>query len=151
MIQRIQTLFLLLAAVALAVCMMQPIGTWQPDALEGNTDLFNLCILAPDGSRSFNTWPLFALLLLACTISVVNIFLFKNRKLQMKLCSTSILLCALWMIGVAVICYLNEPDGFKFYPSFFLALPVIAVILLFMARARIKHDEKLVRAADRIR
>ena len=137
MIQRIQTLFLLLAAVALAVCMMQPIGTWQPDALEGNTDLFNLCILAPDGSRSFNTWPL--------------IFLFKNRKLQMKLCSTSILLCVLWMIGVAVICYLNEPDGFKFYPSFFLALPVIAVILLFMARARIKHDEKLVRAADRIR
>ncbi len=151
MIQRIQTVYLLLAAVVMAVCLMNPIGTWQPDALEGNTDLFNLCVVAPDGARSFTTWPLFAVLLVACTLSVVNIFLFKNRKLQMKVCNVGVILCVLWMIALVVIAYLNEPEGFKFYPSFYIALPVVAVILLFMARARIHHDEKLVRAADRIR
>ena len=129
----------------------------NPVGLPNRTGLLSLKAIPSFrmGRRGMQRKPMnsisFLFLLLAIVATVVNIFLFKNRKLQMKLCSTSILLCVLWMIGVAVICYLNEPDGFKFYPSFFLALPVIAVILLFMARARIKHDEKLVRAADRIR
>lgn len=152
MIQRIQTLFLFLAVVCMVVCLCQPMGVFFPDTMNTGTELYNLWTLAlEDGSRSFANWPMFAVLLLAATVSLFAIFTFKNRKKQARMCVIAILLCMAWYISLVVFGYLLEPENTKFYPSVMAALPLVAVILLFMARHRIIADEKLVRAADRIR
>ncbi len=152
MIQRIQTVFLFLAVVCMVVCLCLPMGLFLPDDLSAGIELFNLwSIRLDDASRSFSNWPMFALLLLAATISLFAIFAFKNRKKQAKMCVAAILLCVAWYIALAFFGYILEPANTKFYPAIMVVLPLVAIILLFMARHRINADEKLVRAADRIR
>lgn len=152
MIQRIQTLFLLLAVACMVVCLCLPMGVFIPDTMDAGVELFNLwSVKLDDGSRAFANWPMFAVLLVAATISFFAIFAFKNRKKQARMCVGAILLVMAWYIALVVYGYLLEPENTKFYPSVMVALPLVAIILLFMARHRINADEKLVRAADRIR
>ena len=44
-----------------------------------------------------------------------------------------------------------NPEGTTFKPAFAACLPLVTIILYLLARAGIIADEKLVRAADRIR
>jgi FtsH-binding integral membrane protein len=84
-------------------------------------------------------------------ILIANIFLFKNRKLQ-------IMLNRLVCIGLIALL------GLSFYESEILsgekqfsekdiklALPVISIVFLLIANKYIKRDEALVKSVDRIR
>ena len=107
MIQRIQTLYLLVAVIL--------------------------------GMVFFLAWPLFVVQILASAISLYTIFLFKRRKVQANLCLCSIFVCLIHQGKLTDQLPLTA------------ALPMVAAILCFMARRAILADEKLVRAADRIR
>ncbi|MBQ9357413.1 MAG: DUF4293 domain-containing protein [Prevotella sp.] len=116
MIQRKQTIFLLLAAIALGMATFMATGT-----------IVMKIVLA-----------------VAALLSVMCIFLFKQRKLQAKVATLILVLPVAWYILLAVLfgwATLQWTD----------ALPAISVILLFMAYKGIMHDEKLVRSLDRIR
>lgn len=152
MIQRIQSLFLLLAVVCMAVCLCNAVGIFVPDGLKPGIEVYNLWAVMPeDGTHDFSYWPMFALLLLATTVTFFTIFAYKKRKKQAKMCVVAILLIMAWYIAFVFFGYIFEPENTKFYPAILAALPLVALILLFMARSRILADEKLVRAADRIR
>ena len=152
MIQRIQSLFLLLAVACLVACLCSVVGVFIPDGMKPGIELYNLWAVMPeDGSRDFSYWPMFAILLLAATVTFFTIFAYKNRKKQARMCVVAILLCMAWYISYVIYGYILEPKDTKFYPAIIAALPLVAIILLFMARSRIHADEKLVRAADRIR
>ena len=112
MIQRKQTVFLLLAAILAVVCL---VVRWQwIDIVQG----------------------------LSALLSTFTIFQYKKRLQQAKFCLLGIALIFMWYILVAVYQgYLNTID----------ALPMVNAMLIFMARKGILDDEKLVRAADRIR
>ena len=112
--------------------------------------MFNLFVRS-DNAGAPAVWPLFAVLLLAAPITFVTIFFFKRRKLQARLCVLSMLLCLAWCVGYAVLGWGIGMEKTTFRPVFAAALPVCAIILLAMARAGIRADERLVRAADRIR
>src|SRR5215203_6752584 len=77
MIQRIQTLWLLLVAAFAAITFRFPfyVGDWLKDTVEAPIDL----------NAKTTIW-LSILTVLAGGIAFVNIFLFDNRKLQLKLC-----------------------------------------------------------------
>ena len=113
MIQRIQTVYFLLAAILLAVCFV-----FDED-------------MRPSG-----------LTLCLAVISIVDIFLYKNRVLQAKVCLGMMLAGIVYYIFMAV----RQP-----VIGWYSALPMLAVFLLFLARKRILKDEKLVRSLDRIR
>ena len=149
--QRIQTVYLLLAAIVTVLCLINPVGIFNSDTL-GNSDitLYNLFMQQGD-VKSFAVWPLFALLLMTCPLTILAIFLFKNRKLQARVCAYNILLCLGWIAVLVIYGYVNKPVGAQFTPFLWAALPAVALILHFLARKAIIHDEKLVRAADRIR
>lgn len=149
MIQRKQTVFLFLALVAVACCLMLPIGTFEPTGMGVNTVMTNF---GPVGKGVF-TWALALcfVLLLTCPITLWAIFAFKNRKKQAKLCSINIFLFLVWYVLAAVYCYVQGIANTTFHPAFAACLPLIALILQFMARKAIIADEKLVRSADRIR
>src|SRR4051812_15562814 len=77
MIQRIQTIWLLLATAFAAVTFRFPfyVGDWLKDQVETPIDL----------NATTTIW-ISILTVLAGGIAFVNIFLFDNRKLQLKLC-----------------------------------------------------------------
>lgn len=146
MIQRKQTLFLLVAFILTLVCMCSQVGTLTYEM--SSIDLYNLWVVDGQGRHSFSSWPLFVVLFLASLLSLTTIFLFKKRKLQAMLCLLHMLLLVLWYVVLAV---LPQSLGGSLAFNWPAVLPALAIILSFMARKGILADEKLVRSLDRIR
>ncbi len=149
MIQRKQTLFLLLAAITLIVCLCIPIGAFEPSSMGVAQEWFCLGQQTDEGLQldviPFVTLTVTVILTLAC------IFMYKHRKRQAKLCSLAVSLCIIWYLyfggyiigaGRAEMHYLLRLGAI---------LPLIAIILIVMARKGILADERLVRSIDRIR
>jgi hypothetical protein len=133
MIQRIQTIWLLLAsAAAFSVLRFPFYYTPTPFALEIN------------GSAQYST--LISLAFSAC-LSFITIFLYGNRMLQLKVVIVNFLLSVLVGYFVYKIVLANPGGGFTL-PS--LALFIIPVLQI-MAMVNIYKDEMKVKSADRIR
>ena len=151
MIQRIQTVYLALAFILTAVCLSLPVGVFSPVGMGADTVMFNLWKVTPEGTLAFTVWPMYVILLLTCPIALVAIFMYKNRPLQSKLCLCNILLTLCWMVVYVLYGYVFKDEGLTFRPAFAACFPIICLILYLLARRGIIKDEKLVRAADRIR
>lgn len=150
MIQRKQSIFLLLAFVVSVVCLCLPLGRIEPVGMDVGFRLYNL-FLDKGSSVDYSVCGLFGILLLSSVISLGTIFLFKNRKLQASLCLCNEFLLVAWYIVLGVVTRnVVSPDA-SFSVAFQACLPAVAIVLNVMARAGVIHDEKLVRAADRIR
>ena len=155
MIQRKQSLFLLLAVIAYAICLFLPIASVSASGMGADSMIYNLGVLNGDsGIISSTCLPLFLLLAVSAVISLATVFLFKNRKLQMNLCSIASLFTGLWYVDYLLMVFsiipVPEVEGAMNY-QFAACLPLVALILVLMARKGVSDDEKLVRAADRIR
>ena len=113
-----------------------------------SVDLYNLWLVDGQGRHSFSSWPLFAVLMLASLLSLVTIFLYSKRKLQARLCIFHMILLVLWYLLLAVLPQQLFGSLVLSWPA---VLPAVAIVFSFMARKGILADEKLVRAADRLR
>lgn len=149
MIQRIQSLYLFLAAAA--------------GAATGSFDLWKAKVMrgATAGEVRFNalsSYFIFTVLAIIILLAVISIFLFRNRKLQFRLTVVNILLA----IGAIVLQYFKVQetanklvsDGNTIISATYLPaafLPVVMLILLFMAARGIYKDEKLIKSLDRLR
>ncbi len=152
MIQRIQTIYLLLAFGLCLGCMCTTIGFLYTPNGEAVGKMFNLWIANEDDSRNFMPWALFVILLLTCTVIFFGIFLFRRRALQMRFTSFTILLLVGWYAVYALFAYMLTSDSeVLFRPSWTAALPAVSIILLLLAFKGIHKDEMLVRSLDRLR
>jgi len=152
MIQRKQTVFLLLAVIVSICCLCMPIAELVPKTMSAPSQMYNLWIVDGDGNHDFSTWPLFAILLITAAIALIAIFQFKKRIQQARLCLINIFLLVAWYIVFAFYAFSTlEQDGMSLSYGIPLALPAVSIILNFMARHGILADEKLVRSMDRIR
>lgn len=152
MIQRIQTVYLLLSALVLIVCLCLPIGTFVPDGLGGAQRLYNLCVIdAGTGTWSFTVCEFFIILALTATLTVMNIFGYNNRKKQIHICNISIFLLIIWMVLYGIVVSLLRPENTQFEFGFAAILPIAAIIFQWLARKGVQHDEDLIRSQDRIR
>lgn len=153
MIQRKQTIFLLVAIILTVVCLCMPIGSLMTTNTLGSDEslIYNLWITNPNGKYDFTVWPLFAILLITCPIAIIAIFTYHNRITQSRFCMFNILLTLGWYVVYAMIVLNLQEGGSKLKISFPIILPLISMILYFMARKSILADEALVRSADRIR
>ncbi len=151
MIQRIQSVYLALAFVILAVCLCLPVGVFSPQSAMGtDITMFNLWELK-DNNMTFSEFPMFILLLLTCVMTLYTIFSYKNRPKQIKLCSLCMLLVVAWIVVYLLFVFVFAEKDLVFTPTFAACLPIVALILYYLARRGVIHDEKLVKAADRIR
>ena len=90
---------------------------------------------------------MFILTLAGALLSLVGIFMFKNRKLQMKLIRLAVLVEL--VIGVRLFIVLQEFEvSLNSNCIFLLAFAFVALI---MAYRGVKKDDDLVRSVDRIR
>lgn len=96
MIQRIQTLHLLIVTALMAVTLFAPLAWFAGDAGEFRLYAFSLQTSAGEAVQS--TVYMGVVLALACVLPFITIFLFKRRLLQIRLCVVEIVL----LIGSAV-------------------------------------------------
>lgn len=150
MIQRKQTLFLLIALILTVCCMSMPIGGYNHGlGLQGK--LYNLWITDMNSGHDFSVWALFAIQLVTCVICLIAIFSYHNRVVQSRFCVFNMLLLVGWYIVYAVIILGLKKDNGAVYFTPACVFPLVSMIFYFMADKAIMADEKLVRAADRIR
>ena len=156
MIQRKQTLFLLLAVIVCALGLFFPIGSIAPEGMGTDSMVYNLGVVTGEGGLAISATciPLFVLVSVTAILSLVTIFLYKNRKVQMSICKCTMLLQVLWVIDYVLILLgiipVPEVQG-KMDIEFAACLPIVSLILVAMAYKGVDDDEKLVKAADRIR
>lgn len=75
MIQRKQTLFLLFAVIAIAICLFLPIASIAAKTMGGDTMVYNFGVVGEAGMQISTTCvPLFLLLAVSAIIALVNIF-----------------------------------------------------------------------------
>lgn len=138
-IQRIQSIYLLIAAVLGAALFAFPFAT-APVQQEG---------MLVDGAFDVNDHTgLIVLTVLVIILSFVTIFLYNNRVLQMNLGKLNIVLL-LGLIGLAG--YVFSTISVATSLGLGLVVPILVLILVFLANKNIQKDEKLVRSADRLR
>ena len=138
MLQRQQTLWLLLATAAALLSFMFPFVTGQG---------MEKAILVP---KSINAGSHFLLLIttgISLVLSAVIIFLYKDRKLQMKCC-----LAGLGLSVLIIILYIMQMKKLT-NPTLalFCILPFAITTGYFMAFRSILKDEKLVKSLDKLR
>jgi len=148
MIQRKQTLWLIAAVILMMVALSTQIGTFNLEGLETGR-MYNLWITTEKGEHNFTTWPLFAILIFTAIFTSATIFAYKNRMMQARFCLFNILLLIGWYVVYGVMSQVACEGTFR--PSLTAALPAVAIVFVWFARSGVIADEKLVRAADRIR
>ena len=149
MIQRIQTIYLLVVTILMIVCMCTSVGSII-SADNQISEFTNLSITMADGTKDYAPWALFVILLLVAVCSFGTIFLFKKRMLQIRLTIfSSVMLIGYYLTLVAFIFMLAEDASFT--PSWTVCLPFAAIVLNWLAIRAIGADEMLVKSYDRLR
>ena len=96
--------------------------------------------------------PLSMLLLLIPIVSFITIFLFKNRKLQIRFTAILILLIAALILALAYYSYYVISNyNSEINPRLNLIYPLLMMVSSFLAYRSIRKDEEIVRSYDRLR
>lgn len=152
MIQRIQSVYLLVVTILLVVAMCMPVGDFiGADGIA--THVFKpLGVTLADGSFH-STWGLFGILLLSTIIAFCTIFLFRNRMLQVRMTIFGSILLIGYYVAFAVFLFVLEDDleAMTFRVGWALCLPLVSIVLNYLAFRAIYRDEVMVKAADRLR
>lgn len=151
MIQRIQTVYLMIVTILLLVTMCQSAGSFV--AGDGSVyNFMNYGVEFPDGTTSSSSWGMLALLILSAIVSVGTIFMFKNRILQIRMTVfNSIILIGYYVTFIVFMFVLKGKLEATYQLSWALALPLVCIILNYLAIRAIGKDEFMVKAADRLR
>ena len=154
-IQRWQSVFLLIVAVMMGIFTFMSLGQVQLQDYSLNFTTIGFSIEgestngAPTGYYCY-TWPFFIVSLLSCVIPFINIFLFKNLRLQKRLCIIEILFLLSVLAAGCAYGYYQFSEAYVSWSSLIIA-PLIAFVADVMAYNRISHDQRLLRASDRLR
>ncbi len=136
MLQRIQTVYLLLAVI-FSAGLIFVFHLW---ATNDNVKLFALDDLL-----------FFGLFLGSALLSLISIFLFKKRKSQFMLGRLNIILNFI-LLGLFVYQSLNLSGETKVSEKGIgMLLPIFSIVFLALANKAIKKDEDLVKSVDRLR
>lgn len=150
MIQRVQTIYLLLV-VALGVALIWlPVVQFVTPADAAELQIWELSALG--GAPLQGLWGLLVTTALIPLLALIDIFLFKKRLLQARLNIFSIMLCLGYYGVLAIYIWLAKMSmGVEWHILPWASFPLVCLVLTMMATRRILKDEALVRAADRIR
>jgi len=149
MLQRKQTLYLLVSSLLLLFAILTPFV--QNSELIFTSFLLKQKIV--ENPLVLQTFPIAILLIILIILHLFCIFLFTNRFIQLRFVIFSMIL-TFGFYGILLFYHFMAKDkfGLEFYMySYSLVSPLIAIIFDFMAMKGIQKDEKLVRDADRLR
>ncbi|MEE4176214.1 MAG: DUF4293 domain-containing protein [Bacteroides sp.] len=156
MLQRIQTLYLLLVGIFAILLIFLPLGSFSSEEVRVSLGILGLGYAPGFPGELPGHWQAFVLLALVLVILVLTfytIFQYKRRRYQIQLGKFNTLL----HMGLIVTAFLfiDQLSGsltsgtFRYGAGIF--LPLVSMVLILLANRAIKKDDELVRSADRIR
>lgn len=152
MIQRIQSLFLSLALIVTGSLFYLNMA----DLITASHSLIlkykGLIDLADKSEQVASSLPLTILLWVATVLLVLTIFLYKNRRLQLRICGLNLGFHA----GLSILIFyygkfFAKQLGAELSFNWPLVLPLVSIVLMLLAMRGILRDELLVKSLDRIR
>ena len=160
MIQRIQTVYLLLVAISGLLMFFLHLVSLIPLQPAVETAVYHLSMLRTEklvngeSSMVMREWPGVVMNVVVIALSVLVILQYRNRKKQIR---SSHLLLLLILINVVMMIFDVEKlrsilgDGYMLTYNVFSLIPVLQLLFSRLATSAIKRDEALVRSADRLR
>jgi len=152
MIQRIQSLYLLVALAAISVLFFTDMAQFANE-----NGLFRLIydgVYAIDAESNMvmPAYALLSLLIATILLLLIVLFLYKKRILQIRLCGMALgLLAGIW----GMIYYFGKTAskelGAEHSFTWAMVLPLVAMVFVYLSIKAIGKDEALVRSLDRIR
>jgi len=144
MIQRIQTLYLLVAAI-FSGGLIFVFNLWT----EKSGKVLSVPNLINESSTLLKT-ILFAYIL-SSLLSVITVFLFKKRQLQFVLGRVNMLI-NFYLLGILIYVSLTvSGEALVSEKGIGMFIPIIVIVMLALANKAIKKDEDLGKSADRLR
>lgn len=164
MIQRIQSIFLLIAAIIPIILLFMPIGYYTiPDAQYVFSSI-SLKLNTPGVTQVELPTYYIALCLVTCSVlTFIALFSYKNRIRQTQIVSITMIVFLVTLLLMLWICpdvifkkhfiskgiFDTATQSFQF--NYWILIFVIQAVCLYLANRFIKKDEALVRASDRLR
>ena len=143
MIQRIQTIYLLIASIV-SGGLIFVFNLWK--TLKEQIFVLDLF---KEGLFTLNVVPF--MFITSTILSLVTIFLYKNRKLQFVI-GRIIILMNLFLLGLLIYLSLTlSGETIVSEKGIGMFLPILVVLLIVLANKAIKKDEDLVKSVDRLR
>lgn len=156
MIQRIQSVFMLVAAIVTIILLFIPIGDIYTAEAQYTFTCFNVHL--PDGKVVMSTLYIALILIASACISLYAIFKYKDRMKQTRIISLNMLV---FLVAIMLMIWvfpdfmfqrkglMQEGDIFRF--NYWIMIFVLPPVCMFFANRFIRKDERLVRSADRLR
>jgi peptidoglycan/LPS O-acetylase OafA/YrhL len=140
MIQRKQSLWLLLAALINA-------GVFFFDLFTRHTVVNGVETIEP--YRANQHFPLLLIGIVMTALPLVTIFMFGDRKRQVRMCFAAIIAIISFVSKTLMDTKVDPPTTITYAVG--AVLPVVALVFVVLAIIAIRKDERLVRSMDRLR
>lgn len=149
MIQRIQTIWFLLASAVAVLIFFFPVVELSSDSVIHVHEYESISIAGIDNLIQTG-YIIAGLTGFIAFLSFIGIFMYKKRNLQMRIC---VFISLLVIFLVLLITYFSWSKFSNPGAAVGLSaiLPLIIFIFILMARRAVKKDDELVRSVDRIR
>ena len=166
MIQRVQSIYLILAFICMTLLLFFPIFSVEMETLTG--DMSFTAVVGKDGvigdGFEAGKFPLSNVFISLALLTVVTILLYKKRPRQLLMCRLNLILHFLLVVVIYAFYFFGKPFiqeriqssigedvtvNFHMQLGFFFLIPTLA--FLFLAVRGIKKDELLIKSLDRIR
>ena len=155
MIQRIQTLYLLAIVILSGIVIFAPLADLvnSADKLLYTVDFRGVLLVKPTGIIQESTiWGLNTISMIVPVLALIAIFSYKNRIRQIRFCVINMIFMLAFYGFLAfeiwTACSRLHTDWHLRIPT---VLPLINLILSYLAIGAIGKDEKLVKSLDRLR
>lgn len=154
MIQRIQTLYLLIATILMSVTLFAPVASFTVES----GDIYTLSSFSlSSANASQSTIWMGIMMVIATVLPFVTIFLFKRRMLQVRLCAVEIVLLLGCIAFEAIYFWLSGANALEDlvvehrHFGWAAIMPVVSLVFVALAARATFNDEITVRSFDRIR
>ena len=153
MIQRIQNLYLLFSLVLLVLILFIPLAEFLIN--EQVFQFYASGIKELNAEKSgflITTYPMLIIYIIIIILTLITMFLYKNRSLQMRLCRLNIMLILGSFFLYAFYIYrMVSNESAVWNISYAIFIPLITIVLFYLALKGIKKDADLIKSINRIR
>ena len=155
MIQRLQSLYLLFVVILCMILFRGSILSFT----DGTGDAVRLMVsgnMTNQNDQSVgqvtHMWPLTSILIMISLLSIIAIFLFKNRKMQLIVAIGVMIMSAGLIISLSCYGYdVIRNFGMKLSPGIKMAAPLLILVFSILAYRGILKDDRLVKSYERLR
>ena len=108
---------------------------------------------AENGDIYSPTWPVFILVLVTAILLFLNIFFYRKRKLQIRICVYTIVM-EFGLIGLLYyfwVIIFRQLDVDTYWLKIAVVFPVVSIIFTYLAFRGIRKDEILIGSIDKLR